>query len=131
MKAKELMLGAVAVGAMAGNAGAVQPVKAGLSLDDPMFMERVATCRGGPLKLKEGLVDARGKRRVLCPDPPNGFTGERLAVKKTTKKIGILPTKSQKGRVDLEEYARQLSGAKLAVKKTTKKIAAKRSVNIA
>ena len=121
MKVKELMLGAVAVGAMAGNAGAVDPSKAGLSLDDPMFMERVATCRGGPLKLEKGRAGARGKKRVLCPDPPNGFTGERVAVKHVTKKVCV-KYKPEIKAVDLDEYAKQLAGNRVAVKKTVKKV---------
>lgn len=119
MKAKELILGACAVGAMAGNVGAVEPVKAGLSLDDPMFMDKVATCRGGPVRMRN-KTGAGGRKRILCPDPPYGFMDERVAVKKTTKKIGTLPV--QKAGIDLDEYAKQLAGEKLAVKHTTKKI---------
>jgi hypothetical protein len=58
----------------------------------------------------------------LSLDKPAVF-GERLAVKKTTKKIGDAPGgKTKQSRV-LEVEA-LLKGERLAVKKTTKKIAA-------
>ncbi|BAO43882.1 hypothetical protein [Thiolapillus brandeum] len=95
MKAKNLMLGAAALGAVASQAGAVPAIEAGLSLDKPMVL------------------------------------GEKVAVKKSTKKIGTIPTKSKAKAFDLEEYATGLSGERLAVKKTTKKVVAKHSLDIA
>jgi hypothetical protein len=125
MKSKNLMLGAAALGVLAGQVGAGERVEAGLSLDHPPAMgERVATCRGGPIRGKE-----EKRFKILCPDPPNGLYDDRetasrvkLAVKKTTKKVAakyrqVIP-------VDLDKYAAGLSGVKLAVKKTTKKVAA-------
>jgi len=92
------------------------------------------------MKAKQMMVSAAVAGALVAPvavqaQPVAGLSldkpvvmGERLAVKKTTKKIGTLPVK--KTRTGLDEYAKQLSGEKLAVKKTTKKIAAKHAVNI-
>ncbi|GEM_PF-3887441 len=86
MNAKNMMLGAVAMGAMVGQVSADQTAMPGLSLDKPVVW------------------------------------GEKLAVKKTTKKICSKRVESEVNRLMETEAA--IKTNRVAVKKITKKICA-------
>jgi len=84
MKAKNLMLGAVALSAVAGRVGAHQPVEAGLSLDKPVVMgEQVAVKH----VTKKVYAEHRPESRIDLDEYAHSLSGEKLAVKKTTKKL--------------------------------------------
>jgi len=84
MKAKNMVLGAVALGAVAGQAGAGQTIEAGLSLDKPIVM-------GGQVAVKHVTkkisAEYRPEIRVDLEEYARTLSGEKLAVKKTTKKV--------------------------------------------
>ncbi|WP_456378857.1 hypothetical protein [Thiolapillus sp.] len=120
MKAKNMMLGAVAMGAVAGQVNALEgadtpkplvpEIRAGQQQTEEVPGDLVATCRGGPVK------------RPLCGGTPVGFVGEQLAVKKTTKKVGGGSSTTKANR--LLEIEAIIKTNRVAVKKTTKKICA-------
>jgi len=93
------------------------------------------------MKAKQVMVSAAVAGALVAPmaaqaQPEGGLSldkpvvmGERVAVKHVTKKVSAQYQPPVK--VDLDEYAKQLSSEKLAVKKTTKKIAAQHSLDVA